>query len=132
MLSEKNPEEEIKSLAMKFKQIEENDLLDMLVKTLCLYGNYVESFGKIHKQHEKIFELAEELAKNPILPELVVSIVDKNMPEIAGILLKIMSEVTNIAPQMNRFMELSADEKIRLGKDIKAVAKDFDELKSKR
>ncbi len=130
MLSEKRPDEELKQLANTLEQIKKEDLLDMLVETLQLYGEYVEGFGKIHRKYEKVYDITNDLTKSPISPELVGYLADKASPEVAGIFLKIMLKLTSIAPQMNRLMELSAAEKIQLGKDIKSVAKDFQKLKT--
>jgi len=132
MLSEKNSEDELKELVKLFEQIKKDDLLNMLVETMCLYGNYVEGFGRIHKNYGKIFELAKDFTKTPISPELIGYLADKATPEMAGIFLKIMLKLNSIAPQMNRFMELSAEEKIKLGKAIKSIAKDFEKLKAEK
>jgi hypothetical protein len=130
MLSEKKPEEELKDISKLFEQIQKDDLINMLVETMRVYGDFVEGFGHVHKKYGKVFELAKDFTNTPISPELIGYLADKATPEMAGIFLKIMLKVTSIAPQMNRFMELSAEEKVKLGKDIKSIAKDFEKLKA--
>lgn len=132
MLTEKKPEEELKDLSKLFEQIQKDDLVNMLVETMCIYGDFVEGFGKVHKKYGKIFELAKDFTNTPISPELIGYLADKATPEMAGIFLKIMLKVTTIAPQMNRFMELSAEEKVKLGKAIKSIARDFEKLKTEK
>jgi hypothetical protein len=131
MISEKDPTEELRDLAKIFEQINKDDLLNMFVETMCLYGNYVEGFGRIHKKYGKVFELAKDFTKTPISPELMGYVADKATPEMAGIFLKIMLKLASIAPQMSRFMDLTSEEKIKLGKGIKSLAKDFENLKGK-
>jgi len=102
----------------------------LIIEILSLYGSFIEGFGYIQEKYADSFELFDVFAKNPLSPEIINVIVDKASPETAGIMLKIMMKLNSITPQMNRMMELSAQEKIELGKTIKAIAEDFGKLKT--
>ena len=130
MLAEKTPEEELKGFVKTFEQIKKEDLLNMLVETLCLYGDYVQGLGQIHKKYNNVFQATKDFTKTPISPQLVGFLADKATPEMAGIFLKIMLKLNSIAPQMNKLMDLSAKEQIELGEAIKSIAEDFEKLKA--
>jgi len=130
MTVKNKPEEEIEEFKERFKKIDPDNLLDMVVEILNIYGSFVEKFGSVQKKYASEFELFDVFAKRPLSPEIINMIVDKASPETAGIMLKIMLKLNTITPQMNRLMELSAREKIELGKTIKSIAKDFSKLKT--
>ena len=102
------------------------NLLRILISMLSENGRLITKMGEIEKKYPKEFKLMKEFST-----EKLDAFVEKAPPEIAGLFLKIMLRAAAIGPKTSKAMELSADEKIELGKQIAELVKDMESLLKK-
>ena len=63
------------------------------------------------------------------IPEMLSRIAEK-APELNKLLLGIFVKVSSYLPQLGNLMNLSADDKMKLGKNLKSLANDFDKMRN--
>lgn len=119
-IEEKKTEEEVTREDIK-------NLVEMFGHLLSAYGSFADSLGKIQKKHEETYETMFSLELAEKIPE-VLSIISEKAPELSKIFTKIVVRMTTVLPRIGKIMDLSADDKIRLGRNLKSLAKDFDKL----
>lgn len=102
------------------------NLVRILIAMLKANGKLIAKMGEVEKKFPEEFGLMKDFSA-----EKLDTFVDKAPPEIAGLFLKIMLRATTIGPKMNNAMKLSADEKIRLGKEISKLVRDLETLLEK-
>jgi len=100
---------------------------EMFSYLMGAYGSFAQSLGEIQKKHEKAYEtmFSLELAEN--LPQ-ILSIISEKSPELGELFNKIFVRMAAFLPRIGKLMDLSAEEKIKLGKNLKSLAKDFQKL----
>jgi hypothetical protein len=102
------------------------NLLKIFISMLSENGKLITKMGEIEKKYPKEFKLMREFSA-----EKLDAFVEKAPPEIAGLFLKIMLRAAVIGPKTSKAMELSAEEKIELGKQIAELVKDMEILLKK-
>ena len=102
------------------------NLLKIFISMLSENGKLITKMGEIEKRFPNEFKMMKEFS-----PERLDALVEKAPPEIAGLFLKIMLRAAAIGPKTNRAMELPAEEKLELGKQINELVKDLEILLKK-
>lgn len=104
------------------------DLVEMFRYLLDAYGSFADSLGKIQKKHEEAYKTMFSLELAEKLPEMLSVVSEKGPPELGKLLTGIFVKMSAFLPRIGKLMDLPADEKIMLGKNLKSLAKDFDKL----
>ena len=102
------------------------NLIKIFISMLSENGKLITKMGEIEKRFPNEFKMMREFS-----PERLDAFVEKAPPEIAGLFLKIMLRAAAIGPKTNRAMELPAEEKLELGKQINDLVKDLEILLKK-
>lgn len=102
------------------------NLLKIFISMLSENGKLITKMGEIEKKFPKEFKMMREFSA-----EKLDAFVEKTPPEIAGLFLKIMLRTAAIGPKTSMAMELPAEEKIDLGKQIAELTKDMEILLKK-
>lgn len=110
----------------KEEYVEFLNLLRIFISMLRENGNLITKMGEIEKKYPKEFKLMKEFST-----EKLDVFIEKAPPEIAGLFLKIMLRAAAIGPKTSKAMELSADEKLELGRQIAELVKDMEKLLKK-
>jgi len=111
----------------EFTKDEIKELAEMYKYLLEAYGLFAETLGKIQKTHENAYASMFSLEAAAKFPELLSELSEKK-PELSKLLTNIFVKLATSLPVLNNLMNLPADEKIQLGKNLKSLAKDFKEL----
>jgi len=122
------PDDEAKT-KRALKLVDEIDmarLMEVFSTIVDSYGDFAISVGNIEKKDPKVFEALEYLGQ--MTPELMSRIVETQPPEIVGLFMRILVRMSTLGPQMSKLMDQPAEEKIRLGEEMKEFAKDFRDL----
>lgn len=111
----------------KITKEEAKDLVEMFRYLMDAYSFFAEKLGNIQKTHKEAFEymLSPDLAMQ--IPEMLSEIAEKD-PELNRLFTRIFVKMSTYFPQIGNLMNLPAESKIKLGKNLKSLAKDFDEL----
>ena len=118
-----NKKEKKEALSKK----EVKNLVEMLRYLMDAYGFFAEKLGEIQKTHKEAYEFMFSLELAQKLPEMISFMVEKR-PKLGKLYSSIFIRLTTFMPRVNKLMELSADEKIKLGENLKTLAKDFGKL----
>ena len=103
-------------------------LVEMFRYLLDAYGSFANALGKIQKNHEEAYETMFSLEVAEKLPEILSVVSEKGPPELSKLLTKIFVRMSMLLPRIGKLMDLSANDKIKLGENLKDLAKDFDKL----
>jgi hypothetical protein len=112
----------------KLKKEEIISLAEMFAQLMNAYGNFAESLGKIQKAHAETYEDIFSFETIEKFPEMLTKVIEEEPPEISRLVIGIFSKMTAALPRITRIMELPADDKIKLGENLKSLAKDFRKL----
>lgn len=115
----------------KKKKLEKEEVIslaEMFAQLMNAYGDFAESLGKIQKAHAEAYEDIFSLETIEKFPEMLTKVVEEEPPEISRLVIGIFSKMTAILPRIAKIMELPADDKIKLGENLKSLAKDFKKL----
>jgi hypothetical protein len=102
------------------------NLIKIFISMLSENGKLITKMGEIEKRFPNEFQMMKEFS-----PERLDAFVGKAPPEIAGLFLKIMLRAAAIGPRTSRAMELPAEEKLELGKQMNELVKDLEILLKK-
>jgi len=102
------------------------NLIRIFISILSENGKLITKMGEIEEKFPDEFKMMKEFS-----PERLDAFVEKAPPEIAGLFLKIMLRAAAIGPKTNRAMDLPAEEKLKLGKQINELVKDLEILLKK-
>lgn len=94
---------------------------------LDAYAFFADKLGTIQKTHKEAYEQMFSPESAMQIPELLSEMAEKK-PELNELFTRILIKTSTFLPQINNLMNLSADNKIALGNNLKSLAKDFDEL----
>ena len=125
MPSEENEEEKTEE---EVTREDIKNLVEMFSHLLDAYGSFADTLGKIQKNHEEAYETMFSLELAEKLPEILSVVSEKGPPELGKLLTKIFVKMSTFLPRLGKLMDLSADDKIKLGKNLKSLAKDFGKL----
>ena len=112
----------------KLSKEELKGMTEMYRYLMDAYGSFAENLGKIQKNHGEAYKTMFSLELAEKLPEMLGVLSEKGPPELAKLLMEMFVKMSAFLPRINRLMDLSAEEKIKLGKNLKSLAKDFDRL----
>ena len=104
-------------------------LVDMFTDLLNAYGLFSMHLGKVQKDHKEAYQEMFSIQAMEKLPEILNTVVQKGAnPELSRLVISIFTKMAAFLPMLNNIMALNADEKIRLGENLKSLAKDFKKL----
>jgi hypothetical protein len=112
----------------KITKDEAKSITEMYKSLLNAYGLFAETLGKIQQTHKEAYTSMFSLEAAAELPEMLSEMSDKK-PELSKLLTGIFIKMAAFLPQLGNMMNLSASEKIQLGRSLKSLAKDFDQLR---
>jgi len=115
----------------KKKKLEKEEVIslaEMFAQLMNAYGDFAESLGKIQKAHAEAYEDIFSLETIEKFPEMLTKVIEEEPPEISRLVIGIFSKMTAVLPRIAKIMELPADDKIKLGENLKSLAKDFKKL----
>lgn len=105
-------------------------LVDMFSELMNAYGSFAESLGKVQKNHKEAYKEMFSLETMEKLPEMLnIAMDEKTPPELGRLVVTIFAKMTAFLPRITNMMELTADGKIKLGENLKSLAKDFKKLR---
>ena len=104
------------------------NLVEMFSHLLESYGSFADSLGKVQKTHEEAYETMFSLELAESLPEILSAVSEKGPPELSKLFTKVFVKMSIVLPRIGKLMDLSADDKLKLGKNLKSLAKDFNKL----
>ena len=105
-------------------------LADMFSELMNAYGSFAESLGKVQKNHKEAYKEIFSLKTMEKLPEILnIAMDEKTPPELGRLVVTIFAKMTAFLPRISNMMELTADDKIKLGENLKSLAKDFKKLR---
>lgn len=111
----------------KLTNAEAKDLTEMYRNIFEAYGQFVETLGTIQQTHREAYETMSSPATAARLPEML-SELSVQQPELNQLFTRILIKLSTYTPMLNNMMNLSAVDKIQLGRNLKSLASDFDEL----
>jgi len=106
---------------------EAKGLAEMYKSLLNAYGQFAETLGKIQQTHKDAYESMFSLEAAARLPEMLSEMSDKK-PELSKLLTGMFVKMATFLPRLSNLMNLSANDKIQLGQNLKSLSRDFDEL----
>lgn len=112
----------------EFKKEEIISLVTMFAELMRAYGSFSGSLGKIQKAHVEAYERLFSLEAIEKLPEMLSKVMEEKPPELSKLIIRIFSKMTAFLPRINKIMALSAEDKIKLGENLRSLAKDFGKL----
>lgn len=112
----------------KLKKEEAIALVEMLAELMNAYAAFSGNLGKIQKANEEAYKSIFSLETMSKFPEVLTKIMEEEPPELSRLIVSILSKMTAFLPQISGIMGLSADDKIKLGENLKSLAKDFKKL----
>jgi len=118
---------EEKNERTKLTKDEAKELAEMYKYMLDAYGQFAETLGKIQQAHKEAYESMFSLEAAARLPEMLSELSEKK-PELGKLLTGMFVKIATFLPRLGNLMNLSANEKIELGRNLKSLSKDFDEL----
>ena len=121
--------EKIKDALEKVKDIDTISLSRTFVKLLKVYASFGKSIGELQKENEDTFQSLAYLGS--VAPQLFQALAKKSPPAELGAFVKTMMNLMEVAPKMNKMMDLSADEKIELGTQLEDIANDLEVMVDK-
>lgn len=113
----------------ELKKEEVISLVEMFAELMSAYGLFAESLGKIQKTHKEAYEDIFSLEAIEKLPEMLSKVMEEQPPELGRLVVTIFAKMTAFVPKIANIMELSADDKIKLGENLKSLARDFRKLR---
>lgn len=109
--------------------VEELDgMIEMVRYVLDAYGNFAEKLGTIQRDHKDAFDAMMSPSSIMQLPDMLSKLSEKKNPELNNLLTKIFIKMSTFLPQIGNLMNLTAEEKIKLGINLKSTSKDIDAL----
>jgi hypothetical protein len=108
------------------RQIKE--FIEAFVEYLKGMGAFAITIGETEQKYPQAFEMMAEMAS----PENIANFISKAPPEIVVKMFEFMLRASSLTAKMQRKLnELSADEKIQLGKEMVELAESVSELMRK-
>lgn len=111
----------------KLTKEEAIELVEVLKYLMDAYGFFAERLGKVQKDHKEAYESMFSPTSMMEIPEMLSRMAEK-APELNKLLSGIFIKVSSYLPQLGNLMNLSADDKMKLGKNLKSLANDFDKV----
>jgi len=104
------------------------DLAEMFGHLLGAYASFAITLGKTQKNYEEAYKTMFSLELAEKLPEMLSQLSEAGPPELSKLLTRLFVKMATILPRIGKLMDLSAGDKIKLGKNLKSLAEDFNEL----
>jgi len=102
-------------------------MMEMIRYLLDAYGTFAEKIGTIQRDHKNAYEAMMSPTSMMQVPEMLNKLSEKNQ-ELSNLLTKIFLKMSTCLPQVANLMNLNAEDKIKLGKNLKSLARDIDTL----
>lgn len=113
----------------KLTKEEALELVEMFRYLLDAYSFFAENLGNVQKTHKEAYENMFSPVSMMKLPEMLSEMAEK-APELNKLFTDIFVKISSYLPQLANLMNLSADEKIQLGKNLRSLANDFDKVRN--
>ena len=113
----------------KLTKEEAIELVEMFRYLMDAYSVFAEGLGNVQRDHKDAYESMLSPASLMEIPEMLSGMAEK-APELNNLLTRIFVKISSYLPQLRNLMNLSADDKIKLGKNLKSLANDFDKVRN--
>jgi len=120
-------QEKEKSPSPSITADELSEMLEMVRYLVDAYGSFAQVLGNIQRDHKESYENMMSPSSLMQIPDMLNKLAEKK-PELNNILTKLFIKMSTFLPQLSNLMSLTAEEKIKLGINLKSTAKDIDEL----
>jgi len=101
------------------------EFIDVSIVYLKSLGTFAKKIGEVEKRYPEALKMMQHISS----PETLTGFVSKAPPEIVVSLLKIFIRASSLSTKMGKdISELTADEKIELGKELIALANEMSGL----
>lgn len=98
---------------------------ELVVQLLDLY---IQILGGIIRLEKEVGKPLKELMSETLKPESLGEVAKLAPPDALGKLFRAIVSMAQVSPKINRFLELSIDEKEAVLEDVKRIKKDFEEF----
>ncbi|ADM28227.1 hypothetical protein Igag_1424 [Ignisphaera aggregans DSM 17230] len=99
-----------------------------LKPVIQLLDLYIQTLDAIIKLEKEVGKPIKELMTEVLKPESLEEVSKLVPPETLGKLFRALISMAQISPKINKFLELSIDEKEAVAEDVKRVERDLEEF----
>ena len=132
-VEEAKPEKKVKTDFEKVKEVfktlsisDINPIALASINSIRDVGEFVEAIGKLEKKNKEAYDLISQLGQRP--ETLLMSLVDKVPEDKLKPLIELSLKMVSIQTELMDFNNLTADQKIELGGELKKVAIDITKI----
>jgi hypothetical protein len=123
-LLEAENETDFEKLKEVLKSLKTSDVIPIVIASINAFknvGEFAEASGQLEKKNKETYDLISQFSEQT--PEaLLLSFINKIPPEKLKSIVEWTLKMSTIQAKMKNFKNLTADQKIKLGRDIKEIA----------
>lgn len=119
-------DEETKKILAIADKIDPFSLMDVVVSLLRAYGNFAKAIGDIQSKSPEAYELIIEFGKSA--PEILKRIAERSPPAVIGTYVQVSVRLLELQDKMNNIMQLSPEEKMKLGEELVDIANSYEQV----
>lgn len=128
-MSEPITDEKLKRAIELAKEIDIFSLMKVVTNLLKAYGEFAKAVGRVQATDPDAYELILEFGK--AAPQILRSIAERSPPAVVGSFIQVALRLMELQEKMNNLMQLSPEEKIKLGEEIIEVANSYEQVLTK-
>jgi hypothetical protein len=121
-------ESEKEELEKLLLQIDFRSLFQVITNLLEAYGDFARKIGEVQRDQRAAYEFLTSAKAMKYSMELLGKISQETPPEILGLFIQILMKLNTYLPKINKIMDISAEEKIELGENLKSLAEDLKKM----
>lgn len=111
------------------KKIDVYALMKVVTNLLRAYGEFSKAVGQVQAENREAYELILEFGK--AAPQILSTIAERSPPAVIGSFVQVSLRLLKLQEKMKTMMELSPEEKIKLGEEIIETANSYEEALTK-
>lgn len=123
-LAEAENETDFEKFKEIFKTLKTSDVVPIIVASINAFkniGEFAEASGQLEKKNKETYDRIAQISEQS--PEaLLLSFIDKIPEDKLRLIVEWTLRMSTIQDRMKDFKHLTADQKIKLGKEIKEIA----------
>ena len=128
-LSEPITDEKLKRAVELANEVDIFSLMKIVINVLKAYGEFAKSVGQAQAMDPEAYELILELGK--AAPQILGSIAKRSPPAVIGSFVQVSLRLLELQEKMEKMMQLSPEEKIKLGEEIIETANSYEQVLTK-
>lgn len=119
-------EQELQKVLEIANKVDMKSVFGVFISLLRSYGDFAKAIGTIEKEQPDSYEAILYLGK--FAPQILSILAEKSPPEELGAFIKLTMKLIELGPKMDTISTLGADEKIRIGTELREIANEYDLL----